>query len=107
MPEYTFEELRKKYQHLPPDLQEALFAVETADSITKIGTKFNLNPEQITKMAHCIGWVMYGVLPPKEFSKTLETELKFKPEIAKKIAEDIDREMFSHLRISLSKIYSK
>lgn len=105
MPEYSPEQLWPLYEKLPKDLQEAIFSEKTAETIHNICTRNGLSGEKISEVAKYTGYVMLGVLPPDEFQKTLEDELKLENDLAKKITLEITRFLFFPLRESLEALY--
>ena len=103
--EYTKDQLWKLYENLPEELKEAVFAEETAENIYSVCVKNGIEDERISEIARYAGHVLLGVLPPEEFSTTLEKELKLKKEIAKKAAQEINRFIFYPVRTDLEKLY--
>ena len=101
--EYTREELWKLYQKLPEELKEAIFSEETAENIWNICERNNV--EKISSVAKYVGNVLVGVLPPEDFQETLEKELKIKKEVAKKVAQEINRFIFFPVRPALEQLY--
>jgi len=53
-----------------------------------------------------VGKTLMGKLPIKDFFVTLELEMDMETNKAKAISREIDRKIFSGLRIALNKIYS-
>jgi hypothetical protein len=94
------------YDKLPDDLKEAVFSEETSENITKICLENNIAEELSSEVYKYAGKVLMGLLSPKEFSVTMELELNLDAEQARNLAAEIDRKVFSHLRISLNKLYS-
>ena len=101
--EYTKDELWKLYEKLPEELKEAIFSVETADSIWNICERQDV--DQVSELAKLVGNVLLGILAPSEFQKSLETELKLTPEIAKKVFQEIHRQIFYPVQLELAKLY--
>jgi len=94
------------YEKLPDELKDALFAESTTDNISKACTDNGLPEELISDVSKFTGKVLMGLLAPKDFPITLELELNLDSNQARKIAGDIDRTVFGHLRISLNKLYA-
>lgn len=89
---------------LPQDLKDALFSMEAADTIGKLRIKYNLN-EKGSLLADETGLVMLGILHPRDFISDLAEKLGVDRETAKKIADDVNQQIFQKVRISLRKIY--
>lgn len=102
---YTREQLFKLYEKLPDELKDAILSEGTADSIESVCKRNNIEGENISKVAEYTGRVLLGVLPPDEFQKTLEKEVKLKKEVAKKVAREINRFIFFPVKSSLEEIY--
>ncbi|MEW5907750.1 MAG: hypothetical protein AB1643_01015 [Patescibacteria group bacterium] len=103
--EYTQEQLKTAYKNLPPDLQDAIFNVESAQVIQIIGKNNNLTAEQIGSLAEEIALIMLGLNHPTEFIPNLSHHLNIDKEAAKKIAQEVNDQLFSKVRHSLKKIY--
>jgi len=98
-------EITKRYLELPEDVQNALFAKETSDSILAVGKKYTLSIEKIGELADETGLVMLGITPPSEYIKNLVQRIGVDQEKARAIAEDINQKVFSPVRESLKKIH--
>jgi len=105
MPDYKPEQLWPLYEKLPKDLQEAMFSVETADTIYDICTRQALKEEEMSEIAKYTGYVLLGLLTPEEFEKTLKEELKLENDLAKKISREITRFIFFPIKESLEALY--
>lgn len=107
MPEYTPEQLWKLYEKLPEALKNAILSSENVDDIFNICTRNEIGDEQISEIARYTSYVLLGVLPPEDFQKTLEKELKLKKEVAKKITHEINRFIFYPVKDALSSLYKR
>ena len=103
--QYTNEEFWKLYEKLPKELQEVIFSEETAEHIGNTCERYDIKEETISEIAEQVGNVLLGILPPDEFQKTLETELKLEPDIAKRMAQDISRFIFYPVKTDLEELY--
>ena len=98
-------QLREKYLKLPPDLKDALFSEQVTDAIGAIGKKYSLLIDKVGILADETGAVMLGVTHPKDFIANLSQKLGVDRETARKIAEDINQQIFQKVRESLRKIH--
>jgi len=103
--QYTREELWKLYQKLPKELKESIFAGETAEHIGNICERYKIPEEKISEIAKQVGNVLIGILPPGEFQEALEKEVKLEKEVAKKIAQEINRFIFYPVKPVLEELY--
>ncbi|OGF85659.1 hypothetical protein A2Z63_02435 [Candidatus Giovannonibacteria bacterium RIFCSPLOWO2_02_44_8] len=103
--EYSSRQLNELYKKLPWDLKDALFSEASANSIRAIGEKYNFQIKKIGILADETGLVLFGVLHPKDFIPDLAQKLGVDKEVAKKIAEDVNREIFQKVRVSLRKLH--
>jgi len=101
---YTREEFWKLYEKLPQELKDALFAEETGNNIYET-CKRNGVENNLDQIVEYVGQVLVGVLPPDEFQATLEKEVKLKKDIAKKVAQEINRFIFYPVKSSLEELY--
>jgi len=105
MSKLTPQQLREIYLKLPEDLKAAIFNVNSADIIQAIGKKYNLTIDKIGEVADETGLVMLGLTHPNNFISNLAERLKIDKESARKIAEEVNSQIFAKVRESLRKIY--
>jgi len=103
--EYSREELWKLYEKIPQELKETIFSEETAVSIAEICGRNEIEDERISEIARYTGRVLLGILPPDEFQATLEKEVALKKEVAKTVAQEINRFVFYPVRGALEQLY--
>ncbi len=101
---YKKEQLWKLYEKLPDELKEAVFSGETADSIYDICQRNEID-EMVSEVASIVGHVLLGVLPPDEFEEAIKKELKLENDLAKKVAQEINRFVFYPVKSSLEELY--
>ncbi len=100
----TPEKFWKLYEKLPQELKDALFSMETGDNIYEICQKNEIE-DYLEEIVEYVGQVLIGVLPPEDFQKTLEKELKLEKEMAKKVAQEINRFIFYPVKSALEQLY--
>ena len=105
MAEYTKEQLWKLYEKLPEELKDAIFSEETANSIGTICERNKIEDEKVSEVAKYTGRVLLGILPPSEFSATLEKEVRLEKEVVKKVSQEINRFIFYPVKSSLEELY--
>ncbi|MFQ6049462.1 MAG: hypothetical protein ACE5J0_00235 [Candidatus Paceibacterales bacterium] len=103
--EYTREQFWKLYKKLPQELKEAVFSEETAENIWDVCSRNGIEDERVPEIARYTGRVLLGIIPPDEFQKTLEKELKLEKGVAKKVAQEINRFIFFPVKNSLEELY--
>jgi len=59
----------------------------------------------MSEIANYVGYVLHGILPPDEFQASLEAELKLEKEVAKKVAQEINRFIFYPVKPVLEQLY--
>lgn len=94
------------YKNLPKDLQEAILSVDSAEKIRAIGEKYHLAIDKMGEMADETGLVMLGLTSPREFIPNLASRLNVDKEMARKIAEEINGQVFVRVRESLKKVHA-
>lgn len=94
------------YKKLPKDLQEAILSVDSAEKIRAIGEKYHLAIDKMGEMADETGLVMLGLTSPREFIPNLASRLNVDKEMARKIAEEINSQVFVRVRESLKKVHA-
>ena len=102
---YTYEELSEKIEKLPEDVKEAIFGVETSQTLQEIGKKHTLHVDKLGELVNEVGLVMVGITHPKDFIPNLVKRLQVDQLTARNIAEDINKQIFQKVRESLKKIH--
>ena len=107
MPEYSRQQLWKLFETLPQDLKDALLSEDTANTIREISQRYGIKEEELPRFAALVGDILMGLLPPEEFSKTLERELKIDKEKAEKISREVNRFILFPVKDSLAEFYKE
>jgi hypothetical protein len=105
MTKLTSQQLKEIYQKLPEDLKDAMFSVDSAEIIQSLGKKYNLAIDKTGELADETGLVMLGLTHPRDFISNLSQRLGVDKETARKIAEEINQQIFAKVRDSLKKIH--
>src|SRR3989344_2852727 len=106
MQTYTPEQLREKMKTLPEDLREAFFSEEVTNVIIKTAKNYGLHVDQYGILGGEVYGIIFGLSHPKDFIINLTNRVGVEKEIAKKIAEDINLQIFQKIRLSLKKIHN-
>lgn len=101
----TDEQIVEMYKNLPEDLKSAIFSVEMTEAVKNIGKKYQLHIDKIGALGNETGMVMLGVTHPRDFIPNLSQRLGVAQEIARKIAEEVNTQIFVKVRDSLKKIH--
>jgi hypothetical protein len=102
---HTREEFDKKFNTLPPDVQEAMGSVNTSNTIQSIAQKYNLHIDQMGKLTDEIGAMMLGDTHPQQFVSKIQESLQIELKNAAAIAKDVNEQVFLPIRESLKKIH--
>lgn len=97
----------EKYFELPLNLQLICIGTETADKIKEVSDKNSLSLEQAKKLSHLIRLVFFGELAIVDFIGRLAKDLEIDRELAKKIALDINKEIFHQVAPELREVQRK
>jgi len=101
--DYKPEHFWKLYKNLPEDLQDAIFSVETADSIYDICERNDIN--EVSLVAKIVGRILLGVLPPDGLLGILEKDLKLDADTAENATREIKRFILFPVKKSLGDLY--
>lgn len=93
------------YNKLPKDVQEAMFAQETANAIQEIAEREGVFP-QVSLLAEITGDVMLGILPIIQFRQAIQEKLPVGEEKARRIAQTIRDKVFAGIADSLRKVHN-
>lgn len=102
---FTSEQFWKLYPKLPQDLKDALFADDTGDNIFETCER-NGATNKLKEIVELVGRVLTGLMPAEDFQQALEAEVKIKKDVAKKIAQEINRFIFFSVKESLAALYN-
>jgi len=105
MKNYTDEQIKAMYENLPEDLKDAIFSVDMTEIIKKIGEKHGLHIDKIGELGNETGMVMLGVTSPKDFIPNLSKRIGGDKENLRKIAEEVNAQIFRRVRESLKEIH--
>jgi len=89
------DDLKRKYEQLPEDLQGILFSNNIAEQIQEIGKKFSLHTDQVGSLYDLVNLVLSGVIYIKDFVKKLSSSLEVSEVQARMIAQEINNQIFS------------
>ena len=105
MPKYSEKQLWDLFNKLPNDLKDAIFSEDTANNVSSICQRYEIEDKRISKIAKLAGNSLMGLLPPDELQDSLEKEVGLDPEIAKKVSQEINRFIFYPVKETLSSFY--
>jgi len=92
---------------LPEEIKDSMFSVETAETLRKIGETNLLNTKEITTLADETGLFMLGITNPNNFISNLASRLGIDKIKVKKVADEINNQVFSKIKESLKKIHKQ
>lgn len=98
-------EFLKLYKKLPEELQNLISSDEMGDSLEDICTRYNIL-SYLYEINNYVGQVLLGLLPPNEFEETIQKELNFQKEKAKRITREVNRFVFYPVKSSLEDMYN-
>jgi hypothetical protein len=97
--------LQNLYNKLPPDLQDAMFSIDSTESIRDIGNQHELLIDKMGVLGQEVGLLMLGYTKPTEFVGRLQNGLGVDRIKANAIARDVNEKIFLKIRESLKKIH--
>ncbi|MDO8424790.1 MAG: hypothetical protein Q7S70_02520 [bacterium] len=102
--QYNKERLTELFEKLPAELQEAVFSMDTAETIRKSCETYGIEDERVGQIAELAGLVLMGLALPEEFSEKLENEIKLPKVLAQVIGREINRFVFYPLKPALEEL---
>lgn len=99
-------QLINRRDSLPMNLREALSSERNADILWQICEAQHISKEKIYTVATLAGDVLLGFIHYDDLANGIRQDLGVAPEIARTIAEEIDRKIFNPIRASLEKVYA-
>ncbi len=94
----THEEIQRRIDALPQDIQDILYSNEVADAVQKISAAHQLHIDQMGSLEADIINLMTGFIEPKDFPNVIAEHLEIDPDHANVIAHDLDNELFLKVR---------
>lgn len=95
MPTYTKDQLIEAVDTLPENLRGVLFSSNIEQKVQKIGMVEGLLIDQISTLNNLVNFAILNLIPRDSFSSIIEQEILVNTEVAKKLADDISREIFA------------
>jgi len=93
----------EKFYNLEEALQDSILSEKTAFTVYNLGEKNGLNEEKIGEIGRLTKKVLMKDLSIKDFEMELELKTGISNEVAKSIAETIDKDIFDPVRMYLEK----
>ncbi|MDP3726088.1 MAG: hypothetical protein Q8R36_02730 [bacterium] len=98
--------IQEQFKVLPKDVQSAILAVDLRKKLQTITEKHRLHLDQAGVLETETLFIMLGLEHPKDYIANITRELHIDAEHAKKIAVDINEQIFRPIRESLKKIHN-
>ncbi len=98
--------IREQYKTLPKDVRDALLAVDLRKKLETITERQHLHLDQAGALENETLFIMLGLEHPKDYIRNVARELNITTDAAKKIAFDVNEQIFRPIRESLKKIHS-
>ena len=95
--------IRERFSDLPPKLQEAITSTDVTSKLRELTQKHRLHIDQGQKLENETYMVLLGIEDAEKYEGNLQRELKIPHEEAKKVAQDVAKEIFLSIREALKK----
>lgn len=96
-------QIEQRINELPLDIQEAVLSSEFGDKILAISTSAKLHIDQVQSLNDIAMLAMLGFMPLNDMQQEIARQLGLQPEIAQKIASEINGQIFLPIRESMKK----
>lgn len=101
---YSKEEINKRFQMLPEQVQDIVLSTEVVDAIKKITEKNNLHIDTAGLLNEEITYVMVGAEKSANFINNLKTKVRLPENKINAIAGDVNEKIFLPIRESLKRV---
>jgi len=101
MEENIEQQIEQKLGELPEVVREALLSNDVSGHVRAIGSKHKLHIDQMSVLDDITIMTMLGFISPLEFSTQIKAQLNLDEESAKKLADEINTEIFLVVRESM------
>lgn len=105
MAEYNQKQLWGLFNVLPDKLKDAIFSEETANAISDICQKHQIEDNQKSEIAKLVGDSLMGLLPPDKLHESIQAQIGIEQAEAEKIALEINRFILYPAKEALSSLY--
>lgn len=106
MTQVTAEEIQKKIETLPPDIQALVYSADMHKTLIDIANKHHLHIDQVGKLETEAAAVMIGLTNQNSFVSELADALDLDTTKAEELVRDINDQLFLKIRESMKKLYS-
>ncbi|MAG12509.1 hypothetical protein CL630_01725 [bacterium] len=97
--------IQNQFKTLPKDVQEAILSVDLRKNLQIITEKHNLHVDQAGALENETLFIMLGLEHPRDYIRNIMRELDIDTSAAKKLATDVNEQIFRPIRESLKKIH--
>lgn len=104
---YTQEQLKDKYNSLPPDIKKAMDSVEIGVLVVEIGEKHGLMLDLQGMLMDQVTLVLLGVISTSGFTDSLVKNLEIDRKTASMISAEINDRVFREIRFSLQRLQER
>lgn len=104
MKQFSVEQIQNQFNKLPEELRNAITSMEVSGTIQAVGNRHGLRIDQMGELVDMIGLVMLGLMKPGDFVSSFVKETGVDRQTAQKIAEDINKELFTVLKTSMQEV---
>jgi len=102
---YTKEQLFELYGKAPEDIQSMIRDENLGPAIQVIGKDHGITPEQALDVEDIVLHTLLGIESHQDFTRRILEKLGISKDTARKIAEDVDENIFLPVKESLNKIH--
>jgi len=103
--QYSLEQLNKKFDLLPEDIQSAISSSDVDQKIQNIGRQHNLHIDKMGELSDETGLVMLGFTHPSNFIKNIKGRVGVDENMAREITKEINEQIFKPIKNSLMKVH--
>jgi len=104
--DYTKEQLRERYDQVPPELQDAFISVDNFDVIQEIGKGAGLHIDQVGRLSEEVGLVILGFVHPKDFRERIKEKIGISDDEANLIVYELNQKIFGQIREHINKFHT-
>ncbi len=102
---YNPEEIQKKFETLPADIQAAVYSADMLNLIQTVGKNHQLHLDQLETLEAETADVMVGFTTPENFVANITESLRIDRAKAELIAKEISEQLFAKIRESMKRSY--
>jgi hypothetical protein len=102
----TIQQAQKRFMSLPPTLQDAIFSVQTAETIQRVSKQNHIPAEKVPLIAEATGLALLGFIHPEELAGEIRDRSGLNQGVSDELARALSSRIFDPLKDTIATVYA-